>query len=75
LGVGRAEDSAALKMIQCGGSTILTEVREVEIIRKGNYIKVTIEKNGMPHQGIEGWVPAQLANIPIPAWEPVKNDD
>jgi AbrB family looped-hinge helix DNA binding protein len=36
--------SATLKVIQGGRITIPTEVRELEGIKEGDYVKVTIEK-------------------------------
>ena len=36
--------SDTLKVIQGGRITIPTEVRELEHIREGDYVKVTIEK-------------------------------
>ena len=36
--------SATLKVIQGGRITIPTEVRELEHIQEGDYVKVTIEK-------------------------------
>lgn len=36
--------SATLKVIQGGRITIPTEVRELEGIQEGDYVKVTIEK-------------------------------
>ena len=36
--------SATLKVIQGGRITIPTEVRELEHIHEGDYVKITIEK-------------------------------
>ncbi|WP_428373072.1 AbrB/MazE/SpoVT family DNA-binding domain-containing protein [Methanoregula sp.] len=36
--------SATLKVIQGGRITIPTEVRELENIQEGDYVKITIEK-------------------------------
>jgi AbrB family looped-hinge helix DNA binding protein len=45
--------SAIVKVIKNGRITIPSEIREIEDIREGDYLKITLEKVEKPKQGTQ----------------------